>query len=253
MSTEAMTTHQVTWVVPCFDEATRLDQAAFLALADQPSTSLIFVDDGSHDQTLPLLRRLAQQRADRISVLERPLNQGKAEAVRQGMLHALAGSAEMLGFVDADLATPPAELLRLAVMIRDGEFDLVFGSRVQLLGRSIERSPLRHYVGRVFATCASLSLGLAAYDTQCGAKIFRRTPALAAALGSPFSSRWAFDVELLGRLVRPGGGVPGLSISRIREEPLSTWSDVPGSKLGPMAALQTGLELARIAWKLRRR
>jgi dolichyl-phosphate beta-glucosyltransferase len=105
----------------------------------------------------------------------------------------------------------------------------------------------------MFATCASLSLGLAVYDTQCGAKLFRRSEALTAALAEPFGSRWAFDVELLGRLVRPGGGVAGVPIDRIREEPLAAWSDMPGSKLGVAAALQAGLELARIGWALRRR
>jgi dolichyl-phosphate beta-glucosyltransferase len=249
-----MTADRITWIVPCFNEAARLDQAAFLALADQPpSAALVFVDDGSHDQTLRCLQNLAKQRPDRIVVVAQPTNQGKAETVRQGLLHALAGSATIVGYVDADLATPPAELQRLADMVRGGEYDLVLGSRVQLLGRSIQRNPVRHYLGRVFATCASLSLGLPVYDTQCGAKIFRRSEALTAALAKPFGSRWAFDVELLGRLVRPGGGVAGVTIERIREEPLRTWSDIPGSKLRAAAALQAGLELARIGWQLRRR
>ena len=249
-----MKTDPIAWVVPCFNEAARIDPTAFLALADQPpSTSLVFVDDGSRDQTLLRLQAMAKQRPDRIAVITRPANQGKAEAVRQGMLHALAGPAQIVGFVDADMATPPAELQRLADLGRSGEHDLVLASRVQLLGRSIHRNSRRHYLGRVFATCASLSLGLPVYDTQCGAKVFRRSQALHAALATPFRSRWAFDVELIGRLVRPGGGVAGIAIDRIREEPLWTWKDIPGSKLGPGAALQAGLELARIGWELRRR
>jgi hypothetical protein len=125
------------------------------------------------------------------------------------------------------------------------------GSRVQLLGRAIERKHVRHYLGRVFATCASLSLGLPVYDTQCGAKLFRHTEALARALEQPFTSRWVFDVELLARLVRPGPGIAGITEDRIREEPLLSWTDVPGSKLRPAAALRSGLELLRIGVKLR--
>jgi len=124
---------------------------------------------------------------------------------------------------------------------------------VQLLGRTIERRHVRHYVGRVFATCASLSLGLPVYDTQCGAKIFRRSEALLAAIATPFKSRWAFDVELFGRLVRPGHGTPGIALNRIWEEPLRAWTDVAGSKLSAVAGLRAAFDLACIAWAIRRR
>jgi dolichyl-phosphate beta-glucosyltransferase len=248
-----MSGDKVTWVIPCFNEAARIDRAAFFALADQPpSTSLVLVDDGSRDQTLPCLHEIARQRPDRIVVLALPENRGKAEAVRQGMLRALGDGAERVGFVDADMATPPAELFRLAEMVRGGDCDVVIASRVQLLGSHIERRPMRHYLGRVFATCASLALRLPVYDTQCGAKVFRRSETLHAALGRPFLSRWAFDVELLGRLVRPQTGAPAIPVERMREESLRVWRDVSRSKLGPAAAVRTAFELVRIGWDLRR-
>jgi glycosyltransferase involved in cell wall biosynthesis len=214
--------------------------------------SLLFVDDGSRDQTLAVLRDLASQDPDSIEVIALAKNQGKAEAVRQGLLHALLGSAEFVGFADADLATPASELMRLAVLARDMEFDVIMGARVQLLGRTIERKSSRHYLGRIFATVASLSLGLPVYDTQCGAKLFRRSSALCQALEAPFTSRWAFDVELLGRMLHPRAPALALVPERIREEPLLRWKDVAGSKLNPMTALWTGIELLQIGWNLRR-
>jgi hypothetical protein len=157
-----------------------------------------------------------------------------------------------VGFVDADMATSPAEILRLAELARGGEYDVVMASRVQLLGCHIERRPMRHYLGRVFATCASVALRLPVYDTQCGAKVFRRSETLQAAVERPFLSRWAFDVELLGRLVRPQPGTPAIPVERLREESLRVWRDVSGSKLGPAAAVRSALELVRIGWDLRR-
>jgi dolichyl-phosphate beta-glucosyltransferase len=249
-----MTTAHVAWVVPCFDEAARIDVQAFVALADESTpASLVFVDDGSRDRTLAILRDVAQQRPAQVEVIALPTNQGKAEAVRRGLLHGLARGAGIVGYVDADLSTPPRELHRLAALARAGDCDILMGSRVQLLGRTIERSHRRHYLGRVFATCASLSLGLPVYDTQCGAKLLRRTEALSAALDLPFTSRWVFDVELLARLIRPRPGIAAIALKRIREEPLLSWTDVPGSKLRPAAALRSGLDLLRLGLRLRRR
>jgi hypothetical protein len=88
------------------------------------------------------------------------------------------------------------------------------------------------------------------YDTQCGAKLFKHTPALESALATPFLSRWAFDVELLGRLLC---GTPPVPPERMLEEPLLEWNDVPGSKVGPRDVLMTGVDLVRISRDIARR
>ncbi|HEY7375200.1 MAG TPA: hypothetical protein VIF57_23765, partial [Polyangia bacterium] len=111
----------------------------------------------------------------------------------------------------------------------------------------IERSAVRHYLGRVFATAASLILRTRVYDTQCGAKLFRAGPALAEALSAPFLSRWAFDVELLGRLLIGTPGVAPLPLAAIVEVPLAVWHDVEGSKLGLAGMARTARDLALVA------
>ena len=253
MTHDSQPKEHLAWVVPCFDEALRLDGPALLALAETCApSSIVFVDDGSRDDTLALLHGLVRHRPELATVVPIAHNHGKAEAVRAGMLHALSQQADIVGYADADLSTPASELERLAGLARGEAHDVVMGSRVQLLGRTIRRNHSRHYIGRVFATCASLSLGLPVYDTQCGAKLFRRTEALTAALAEPFHSRWAFDVELLQRLIRPPSGVAPITVDRIREEPLMTWTDIPGSNLRPLAALRGGLDLLRLAIRGRR-
>jgi len=241
-------------VVPCYNEASRFDHVAFARLVEPNSgLYLVLVDDGSKDETLARLRAFALAHPEKCEVLALVRNGGKAEAVRQGMLQALSLGHAVVGFADADLATPPEELLRLAAGMRDGTMEVIIGARVELLGHAIKRHKHRHYLGRVFATVASVALGLPIYDTQCGAKFFRAGPALSQALSEPFASRWSFDVELIGRLMRTKDGVAPLSLDRIREEPLEAWVDVPGSKLNPISALKSGIELGAIAWRLRRR
>jgi hypothetical protein len=89
------------------------------------------------------------------------------------------------------------------------------------------------------------------YDTQCGAKVFRRTAALEAALDQPFSGRWAFDVELIGRLHLGTRAAPGVPISRFVEMPLREWRDVAGSTLRATDFPVLGIELLQIALALR--
>lgn len=224
---------RVVLVIPCYNEAARLDGAAFCeALASTAWLDLIFVDDGSTDGTGAVLQALRARWPTRIDVLSLAQNSGKAEAVRQGMLRALArGSA--CGFWDADLSAPLQEVDALrAVLAERAQVEWVWGIRLRALGRDVRRRPLRHYLGRLFATLSSLLLGIDSYDTQCGAKLFRVTPLLHAVLGEPFRSRWIFDVELLTRadeLLRFAGT---RTLSQVvYEQPLAQWRHKPGSKL----------------------
>jgi glycosyltransferase involved in cell wall biosynthesis len=247
---------RLTVVVPCYNEAERLDAAPLFAYVDgHPDASFLLVNDGSKDATGEVLERIAGERPGRISALQLTPNRGKAEAVREGMRAALAAGAEIVGFLDADMSTPPAELDDLlAVLARPG-VQVAIGARIGMLGYDIERSAVRHYLGRVFATAASLILKARVYDTQCGAKLFRAGPALSAAIATPFLSRWAFDVEFLGRLLigapaMPALGtpeVPALPLHAVVEVPLAVWHDVKGSKLGFGGMAGTLRDLARVA------
>jgi glycosyltransferase involved in cell wall biosynthesis len=245
----------LTLVVPCYDEARRLDPAAFVrALDAMPALRLLFVDDGSADATRALLDGIASARPARAVVLALVRNGGKAHAVWTGLRHVLADArpprAAYAGYWDADLATPLAALPELVGVLRARPAcHAVIASRVLLLGRRIERRAARHYLGRLFATAASVALRMPVYDTQCGAKLFRVAAPLAAALEAPFASRWAFDVELLARL---RAATDGQDVHEcFVEHPLAAWRDVPGSKVTAAAALRTGLDLARIAVRTR--
>lgn len=221
-------------VVPCYNEAERLDQNAFLNfVAAHPAVRLVMVDDGSSDGTGEILARLQEAAPGSIAALRHAPNRGKAEAVRAGMRAGIAEGAALVGFFDADLATPlPTVDDFLAVLRTRPEIELVLGSRVMLMGRDIRRKATRHYFGRVFATAVSFALDLPVYDTQCGAKVLRVTPATATLFDEPFRSPWIFDVELIARYLRlPVAAGERPRRDRIYELVLPAWHDKPGSKL----------------------
>ncbi len=174
-------------------------------------------------------------------------NQGKAEAVRQGMVAAMNTYA-LVGYWDADLATPLNEIPNfITTMEGNPNLVCVLGSRVKLLGRNVQRRFYRHYLGRVFATFASMVLVLTVYDTQCGAKLFRSGDILRLAFADRFISRWIFDVEILARLKHLLLRTSQDLEQALYEMPLQKWVDVQGSNLKAFDFLQAATELLRIA------
>ena len=239
----------VSVVVPCFNEAGRLPVERFeRGLAELPDVAFVFVDDGSTDATAAMLERLRTGAPDRVRVLRLPRNVGKGEAVRAGLLDALQRDARYVGYWDADLATPLTAIATLRdVLEAHPALEMVFGARVQLLGREIRRRALRHYVGRGFATLVSNMLQLAIYDTQCGAKLFRVTASLPELFREPFLTRWVFDVEIIARLIRARRGTnrpPAEAV--IYEYPLETWVDIGGSKVRGLDVVRAVGGLLRI-------
>lgn len=215
-------------VVPCYNEEKRLDLQAFEEGVSNPAhgnMQILFTDDGSRDNTVARIEKFISGKSN-MHVYRCPRNGGKAAAVRQGMLHVkehpVLSKAEWVGFWDADLATPLWEvpnMISYAKLYSD-KVDSVWGSRVYRLGSKIVRSAKRHYLGRGFATLIAILLRVESYDSQCGAKLFRREH-LDKAFGESFLSNWIFDVEILLRLKG----------HNIIEYPLRQWADVPGSKV----------------------
>ncbi len=240
-----------TMVIPTFNEAGRLDvEAVHRFAASGPGYRICFVDDGSRDTTPQLVDDLRDRFPKHIDVLHLPSNLGKAEAVRRGMVRAFDAGAAVAGFIDADLSAPFSEVPALeADLAAHPDCWAIFGSRVKLLGRRIERSEWRHYLGRVFATVASMALALPVYDTQCGLKLFRNRPEVRAVFETPFLSRWIFDVEVLARLAQAAG--PSI-VTRVREVPLESWQEHGDSRVKGTDFLVAPLELLRIRRAYRR-
>jgi hypothetical protein len=200
-----------------------------------------------------VLERIRRETPGSVTVLGHAPRRGKAETVRTGILEGIRMGARLVGFFDADLSTPLGTVEDFLALLRvRPAVELVLGSRVMLMGRDIRRSPVRHYLGRVFATAVSITLDLPVYDTQCGAKILRVTGETASLFAEPFHSPWIFDVELIARYLRlpVAAGDPARQ-ARIYELALPSWHDRPGSKLRWYDFARAMAELGYI-WRVRR-
>ena len=236
----------ITLVIPCYNEEKRLNLDAFISYASQNThVQILFVDDGSIDHTWQMIEKCSNENSQ-IHALKMPKNSGKAEAVRSGMLKSLENNSDYIGFWDADLATP-LDQLELFQSYMDRQAQVIMGSRINLLGRHIERTHLRHYLGRLFATFASIVLNLGVYDTQCGAKLFRKD-IVESAFSEKFQSYWIFDVEILARL----RFLNKLNVAQVFEVPLNIWRDVGGSKVRPFDFIKAPLELMAIYVKYKK-
>lgn len=236
-------------VIPCYNEEKRLPVDELKRhLAAQSGIQFVFVDDGSKDRTAEVLANICAETDNRSRFVSLARNSGKAEAVRLGILDALAsGTPDYVGFWDADLATPISAIDQfLNILETKKTIDMVFGSRVRLLGRDIKRKTYRHYLGRLFATVVSSTLKLPIYDTQCGAKIFRVTPEVETVFSTPFLSKWIFDVEIIARFANLRGSTNQDLADVIYEFPLESWEDVAGSKVGGQDFLVAAADLLKI-------
>ncbi|HRP60758.1 MAG TPA: glycosyltransferase family 2 protein [Vicingus sp.] len=231
-------------VIPCYNEAERILVDEFVAFVNaNPNFSLLFVNDGSTDHTQEVLEKLCANHPN-INFVSLPTNQGKAEAVRKGLLSLIGKGYFYLGFWDADLSTPLSEAVRfIACFESTSSIKIVIGTRFKRLGSNIERSTKRHIFGRIFATFTSNILNLPVYDSQCGAKIFEAN-LVEELFKEKFITKWIFDVELLARYQNLVGRETLLK--SVIELPLLEWKEVSGSKISLFYLLKVPFELLKI-------
>ncbi len=230
MSEFNLNTEKTCIIVPCYNEEKRLDIDKFKEFPD-PNIYFLFVNDGSTDGTLAILEK---NRSERILVHPLHKNSGKAEAVRKAMMHLtglpIFSEIKWVGYWDADLATPLCEIRNFFIYkeIFMPYAKAVFGSRIIRLGSDIRRKFSRHIIGRLFAIFVKIIFNLGTYDSQCGAKIFRKE-LVHEIFTEPFVSKWIFDVEIILRMKKNN--------RHIVESPLVSWEDIKGSKLMKISSI----------------
>lgn len=190
---------KICMIVPCYNEGQRILEKEYLSfLNSHTNFNLLFVDDGSNDQTFEVLTKLKEKHQN-INILKLDRNSGKAEAIRAGFNTIANKNYQLIGYIDADLAIPFSEVLRLQKRINEG-YHFAFSSKKPTRNSKLEIKFKRYFIGRVLSFMVSKSLKLKIYDTQCGCKLMNKELADIAFKSSFFSS-WLFDVEIIWRII----------------------------------------------------
>jgi len=208
-------------VIPAYNEERRIGATldAYRAGCSDPGTAFVVALDGCDDATGAVVRRHAEI-DPRVRLIEFP-KLGKGGVLMEAFRRC---SGDLIGFVDADCATPPAEFLRLVEVARQA--DVAIASRRHPAAVLPVRRPLsRRITSAGFAAGTRRLFGLDVLDTQCGAKVLRRE-VVERAVPLMSSRDFLFDVDLL--LVARALGY------RIAEVP-TVWIDRAGSHVHPVA------------------
>ena len=198
---------------------------------------LVVVLNGCRDNTLGVVQA-AEQRYPALAHLDFPGAIGKGGALIEGLK--LAPTADLVGYVDADGATPPEAFLDLAQRAAKGQADCVIASR-WISGAQVDvaQTTGRRRASRLFHHAVAALFWMGIQDTQCGAKVMRRA---AVERVQPYLrlADLAFDVNLLYSLKRAG--------FTIAEVP-TVWTDKSGSKVA--FNLRTSLNMLLSLFRLR--
>lgn len=242
---------QVGLVIPIYNEELRFNKDYFKSLLSNQSLYILFIDDGSTDNSFKIIKHFSSQN-ERVDFHRLPKNVGKGEAVRQGVLKLIEESPDlrMFGYLDSDGAFSKFDvhsMCDLAMSFSQSEienqFKIVISSRLQIAGRTIERSNQRHFIGR-FVHLLIYGARSPVWDSQSGFKLFLNCHSNKELFIKPFSTKWLFDMEILHRAI-------GHRNYCIYEYPVKSWTEVKGSKIKAKSYINILFEILKIKMILR--
>lgn len=230
-------------VMPAYNEEKRIgrtleDYSSFfekIRKRDKFEYEILVVINNTKDNTAGVVE-IYQKTNPRIRYIELTKG-GKGYAVIEGFKDALKKENKLIGFVDADGATPPEAYYDLIKNI--GNSDSILASRYLKGAKLYPPMTFRRVVvGKIFHFIVKCLFFMPIEDTQCGAKVFSRvaTEILVKRVGM---TQWAFDIEMLYELKRRG--------MKIKEIP-TIWKEVEGSKLN---ILKTSIQMFMAVVQLR--
>lgn len=185
--------------IPVLNEEKTLDRQVrvlhtFLKLhfPEERQWKIIIADNGSTDNTKHIAAALCDE-LDEIRLVQVP-EKGVGLALKTSWL---GSEAEMVGYMDLDLATDLKYFIQAYNAVATEGFDLVYGSRLHPKSKVIGRTIKREITSRIFNMMLRIYLGTKFSDGMCGFKWLRREHVKPLIAGGAVSNGWFFSTELL--------------------------------------------------------
>jgi glycosyltransferase involved in cell wall biosynthesis len=230
---------KVSIVIPAHNEGKRIRKtlesyARFFNKNLVHDYEILVILNGCKDNSLNVVKDIAKKyRAIKFKNYE---VSGKGFAIMQGFKEALWHKTELIGFVDADMATSPEAFYDLIKNINN--YDGIIASRyIKGAVVSPKQSIQRVIASRVFNFLVRVLFFLTYKDTQCGAKLFKKD-ALGKIIDNITTTNWAADIDLLYKAKK--------AKLKIIEYP-TIWQDRRGSTLNlKKASIQMFFAIVRL-------
>ncbi len=189
-------------IIPAYNEEKRISRTleSYLDFFNKrlQDFEIIVVVNNSKDNTLKIVKDFSKKN-NKIKYLDFKEPIGKGGAIKEGFKIA---KGDLVGFVDADMATPPEAFYDLVKNI--DEYDGVIASRWLEKSKVKAKQPLLKRIGsRGFNLLIRILFSLDFKDTQCGAKLFKNY-VVKNILKDLGITKWAFDINLLYIIKRKG-------------------------------------------------
>ena len=213
--------------IPVLNEEASLDQQVRILYAflqkNWPNEAgsrwkIIIADNGSTDQTPEIADHLSRELPGVHLVKVPEKGVGLALKTSWGQ-----SSADIVGYMDLDLATDLAHFPAAIDFIEKEGFDIVYGSRLHPKSEVIGRTLKREITSRVFNFLLKIYLGVRFSDGMCGFKWLRRDRVAMLREGGAVSNGWFFSTELLT--------IAEWNSLKIKELPVKWTDDTTGSKV----------------------
>jgi dolichyl-phosphate beta-glucosyltransferase len=229
---------KVSIIVPVYNEENRIkpfitDMENFMKKLK--NYELIFVDDGSRDGTLNILRELAKKHRS-VRIMTYKENRGKGYAIKKGVM---AANGKKVIFIDADGSIRPKEIKNMLPLL--DKYDVVVGDRTHYES-NVNQPLLRKITGKLFNLYVNVLFGVRIRDNLCGFKGFKNNIGKVL-FRNQLSDKWIFDVEMFYKIRKNNYSMNQMSIK---------WEHKKGTKIKFFDPFKMFLQLAMLRAKLSR-